>query len=282
MSHFTHQAPRTSRRQSHVFRKRTTAMLKLNMSSADHLFSSSLIVLKWYPPRRAVRSRSLEFDVLLFIHTCFSARLHGFCCSRIYQWQASNSCCDHSLLRVISLHMSGLISHLFECQWLLFCCSLLYSYPPNRVCLWQFGYICSQLVKAFIQTWSILPIKLKALFLFVFSNLDQRESFLLFWVVSLFFLLMYLISWISECHLQLQTFSDVGIFSNVKIQTFHCSVFASYFSNRMMKTNQTEWALKGPQPLPRQLTVSQLLLSHSDAVLAKTQPLGRGGGHNYS
>lgn len=36
--------------------------------------------------------------------------------------------------------------------------------------------------------------KLKALFLFVFSNLDQRESFLLFCVVSLFFLLMYLIS----------------------------------------------------------------------------------------
>lgn len=58
-------AARTRRRPSHVFSGSAhAAMLKLNTSSAEHLFSSSLIVLKRYPPRRAVRSCRLEVDVL--------------------------------------------------------------------------------------------------------------------------------------------------------------------------------------------------------------------------
>lgn len=87
----------------------------------DHLFSSSLIALKRYPPRRAVRSCRLELDVL-FSHTYFSPRLHSSCCARIYRWQASNSCCDHDRLSYFSTYVCAEKSFLWveECQWLLF------------------------------------------------------------------------------------------------------------------------------------------------------------------
>lgn len=137
------------RRQSRVFRKRTTAMLKFNLSSADHLFSSSSVALKRYPPRRLFQSR-----MCLSGHTHVSPRPHGSCCTQIYCWQPSNPCCDHNRLEsyfptYVCINKSFIFVD--ECQWLLFAflCSLTYTSPPNRVYLRQFRH--------YLQTFGLGP-----------------------------------------------------------------------------------------------------------------------------
>lgn len=159
-------------------------------------------------------------------------RLRGPCCTRVYRWQASNSCCDRDQPRVISLPMAdgcrmadksfiGVenVSGFHFCVAVSSCTAA----PPSSVCLRPFSY--------FLQTFglglhplvaNVSSYKLEAfVFLCIFEPC-QRESLILLCVVSLFYEFILFIKYLNVT--QHDIFS-AGFSSTINIQTLHCSVF---------------------------------------------------------